>query len=101
MLRIAPEGHLAYRSRASASPRNKRRPTRIGNHLHRRAVERFQPLLRQNLFDRALGEALAVAQQISAIGGAQRMIGIVGGEEDAEAGAGERSDLAHDLALIA
>src|SRR6202171_4358618 len=71
---------------AFTSPRNERRAGLIGNHVHRRAVERFQPLSRQNLFDRSLGKALAVTQQISAVGGAQRMIGIMGGAEAATAG---------------
>ena len=70
---------------AFTSPRNERRPVRIRNRLHRRAVQRFQPFACQDLLHRSLGEALAAAQEIGAVGGAQRVIGIMGGEENAEA----------------
>ena len=62
------------------------------DHLHRRTIERFQPLSRQNLADWPLGETLAATQQKCAICGAQRMIGIMGGEEDAKAGAGKPTE---------
>ena len=44
---------------------------------------------------------LAVAHQIGAVGGAQRVIGIVGREQHAMAGCFEVPDFAHHLALIA
>ncbi len=47
------------------------------------------------------GDALAVAQQIGAVGGAQRVVRIVRGEQHAVAGRGERADFPHHLALVA
>ena len=53
------------------------------------------------LLDLAFGDAGAVAQEIGAVGGAQRMVRIVGGEQHAVAGRRERADFAHHLALVA
>jgi hypothetical protein len=41
--------------------------------------------------------SLWMLEQISAISSAQRMIGIIGGEEDAKAGSGKGAYFAHDF----
>ena len=73
----------------------------VGERLHRRAVEVLEPFAGQHCAHGAFGDALARAQEIGAVGGAQRMVRIVGGEQDAVTGAGEGADFAHDFALIA
>ena len=49
---------------AFPSARNERRPGRVGNHLHRRAIKRFQPFARQNLLHGSLGETFALRDGI-------------------------------------
>src|ERR1700726_2451612 len=73
----------------------------ICNLLNSRIIERFEPVLRQHLLDRAFGEPLASAQQIRAVSRAQCVVGIMRGKQHAMPGSRERTDLAHDFALVA
>src|SRR5499427_4326247 len=73
----------------------------VGKLLHRGAVEVFEPLAGEHGADGPFRDAFAGPQKVGTVGGAQRVVGIVGGEEDAVTRAGERADLAHDLALVA
>src|SRR5262249_24402258 len=74
---------------------------RVGELLPRRAVEALEPLAGEHGADGPFRNAFARPQEVGAVGGAQRVVGIVGGEKDAVSRAGERADFAHDLALIA
>src|SRR5215470_1708621 len=65
------------------------------------AVERLELLAVEYVTYRTFRNALAVAQQIGAVGGAQGVIRIVRGEQHAVAGSGERANLAHHLSLVA
>src|SRR5262245_47779668 len=66
---------------------------RIGQLLDRCPIELLELRPGEHAADRALGDPFAGAQEISAVGGAQRMVGVVGGEQHAMAGGGERADL--------
>src|SRR5262245_37390025 len=68
-----PLSHSSRQKRAGARGR-------VGELLHRRAVEVFEPLAGENGADRTFRDALAFAQEIGAVGRAQRVVGIVGGE---------------------
>ena len=46
-------------------------------------------------------DAFARPQEVGTVGGAWRVVGIVGGEEDAVASCRERADFTHHLALVA
>src|SRR5262245_32993371 len=74
---------------------------RVGELLYRRAVEVFEPLAGEHGTDGPFSDAFARPKEVGAVGSAQRVVRIVGGEENAVTRAGERADFAHDLALIA
>src|SRR5262245_16193305 len=98
--RGAPRGDDKPLSRSSRQKRADARG-RVGELLHWRAIEILEPFAGENGADRAFRDALAFAQEVGPVGRAQRVVGIMGGEEDAMASPGERADLAHDLALVA
>ena len=70
---------------------------RVGEPLHRRAVEVLEPLAGEHGADGPFRDAFARPQEVSAVGSAQRVVRIVGGEKDAVSRAGERADFALTL----
>src|SRR4051794_16938501 len=74
---------------------------RVGQRVDRCAIKLLELSLGQHLGDFSFRDALAGAEKIGAIGSAKRVVGIVRGEQHAVAGSRERTDLAHDLALVA
>src|SRR5262249_58452219 len=62
---------------------------RVGELLHWRAVEVFESLAGEHGADGPFRDAFARPQEVGAVGGAQRVVRIVGGEEDAVIRAGE------------
>src|SRR5580704_10022577 len=73
----------------------------IGDHVDRRSIQRLQLFAAEHGIRRTITDARAVAQQVSAIGCAHGMIGIMRREQDAVARRRQCADFAHDLALIA
>src|SRR5215468_8487179 len=94
-IRLTPE--LAYLSRQERA----RACCHIGELLYRCAVKRFELLAIQDICDTSFGKALAVSEQVGAIGGAQRVVRIMRCEKDTVPRCDERADFAHHLALIA
>src|SRR6516225_1410818 len=93
-------GKMTLTGARPPSPRKKGDARAIGYPLHRRTVERLEPLLGEDPRDRALREPFPGAQQTGAVGRAQRVVGIMRGEQHAVPGGCERADLAHHLALV-
>src|SRR5688572_19830162 len=73
----------------------------VRDDLHRRAVQRLQRLPLQRLAYEPVGEGCAVSQEQGAIGVAERLVRVVGSEDDAEPLRRQSADLSHDLALVA
>src|SRR5262249_46418813 len=73
----------------------------IGKLPHAHAEQTLEPLAREHGADVPVRDPFALPQEVGAVGSAQRVVRIVGGEEDAVTRAGERADFAHDLALVA
>src|SRR5215831_17285736 len=73
----------------------------ISELLYGCAVKRFELIAIEDICDASFGEALTMSEQVGAIGGAQRVVRIMGCEKDAVSRCSERADFAHDFALIA
>src|SRR5262249_57643997 len=99
---MAADWTTAVRSRDRSS-RQKCRVAgcRVGELLHRGAVEVFEPLAGEHGADGPFRDAFPRPHDAGTVGGAQRVVRIVGGEEGAVTRAGERADFAHDFALVA
>src|SRR5918994_3573670 len=91
----------ASRARALSRQEGPRPRAAVGDDLHRRAVKRLQRLALQRLAHEPVGEARPFAQEQRAVGVAQRLVRVVGGEDDPEPSGRQRPDLAHHLALVA
>src|SRR3954447_24406405 len=70
-------------------------------HVNPGLVKILKRLPRQDLVTCSVCEAGAVSDQHGAVGKAQGMVGVVGGEDHSEAALRQGPDLAHDLAPVA
>ena len=73
----------------------------ISELLYGCAVKRFELLAIQDICDTSFGKALAISEQVGAIGSAQRVVWIMRRKQHAMSGRRERTDFAHHFSLIA
>src|SRR5215471_13721358 len=85
--RATEQGQCAHAFGCAVSTREKRASANrgIGKLFNRRTVERFEPFAVENIGDPSFLKTLAVSEEIRPVGAAERVIGIVRGEEDAVA----------------